>query len=140
MSSVLVQEHSVEVFIQEVFFVLLPDAAWYKRACTPESKQLLEFLDKSATWLKTWQVTRNKDGKNVTNNFSFIEGFQRDIAAVKAMTAELHAQGKIKYLCTRRLSSDPIENFFSIVRGRRGFDQNPSCLAFAQAFKQSITN
>jgi len=63
-----------------------------------------------------------------------------DIEAVKQLLEVLSKDHGFEFLPTRRLCTDSLENFFSVIRGRRGFDQNPTCFGFAQSFKQSVVN
>ena len=111
----------------------------YRSALNPSSSVQQQFLEESLQWLKTWKI-KNKEGKDVTSHFKFVEGWILNIQAVRLLAADLCEEGGFLYLCTRRLSSDPLENFFSIIRGKGGFEQNPSCLGFARAFRNCVTN
>jgi hypothetical protein len=110
----------------------------YQSALTVDSS-LLNYLDEAATWIKSWKVIGPKDD-NITGRFCFIDGLLMNIASVKLIVVELTATHGFKYLCTRRLCTDPIENYFCIIRSKGGFSSNPTCLAFSQAFKQTISN
>ena len=48
---------------------------------------------------------------------------------------ELVAAGKLPYLCTYKLSQDCVELFFCKIRGRLGWNNNPSRLQFKAAYK-----
>lgn len=50
-----------------------------------------------------------------------------------------YLKSKKYFLFTRRLNQDPLENFFSVVRQRNGYNRNPSARGFRTAFAQ-ITN
>ena len=44
----------------------------------------------------------------------------------------------VKYLCTRKLSQDPLENCLSFIRAKCGFSANPDPKQFADAYKQVL--
>lgn len=44
------------------------------------------------------------------------------------------------YLLTYKLSEDRLENFFSAVRSRGGFSNNPTCYQFIGIFKKLLTH
>ncbi len=111
----------------------------FKSALTIDSS-LLQYLDEIQEWLSSWEIRSLKTGKVVSGKFRFRDGFMNNITAVKMLLGELVSNKQFQFLLTRRLCSDPLENFFSVIRGRRGFDQNPTCLGFAQAFKQAVCN
>ncbi len=108
----------------------------FQCALTTDS-QLLSFLDESDKWLATWKVI-NREGRDVTKKFRFIDGWRLNISCVKMLLLDLTQNFGFVFLLTRRLCTDSIENLFSVLRGKGGFDQNPSCLGFSRAFKQSI--
>ena len=49
-------------------------------------------------------------------------------------------QGEVKFLCTRRLNQDPLENFFGSIRQQGGNCDNPTPLQFTQAFRKLFFN
>ena len=53
------------------------------------------------------------------------------------MCEELKNEHGFKFLCTRRLHQDPVENFFVVIRMRGGLWDNPTSLQFQQSFKQA---
>ena len=44
----------------------------------------------------------------------------------------------VKYLCTRKLNQDHLENCFSFIRAKGGFSANPDPKQFADAYKQVL--
>ncbi|KAL3207911.1 hypothetical protein MRX96_039411 [Rhipicephalus microplus] len=54
------------------------------------------------------------------------------------MFDELVGQGKLKYLLTHKLSQDHAENFFGSVRGRGGYNNNPTAAQFMAAYKRLL--
>ncbi len=104
-----------------------------------QDSPLLEFLDMAYTWISSWKV-RAHSGTEVTGRFKFIEGLLLNISSVKQLLTHLVQDFDFQYLCTRRLCTDATENYFCIIRSKGGFNSNPSCLSFAQAFRQSVAN
>ncbi|KAH8029041.1 hypothetical protein HPB51_022161 [Rhipicephalus microplus] len=47
-------------------------------------------------------------------------------------------KGKLKYLLTHKLSQDHAENFFGSVRGRGGYNNNPTAAQFMAAYKRLL--
>ncbi len=105
----------------------------------PEDETLFPFLNKCKAWLSEMKIFR-KTGKDVTNNFRFIQGWLLTINTITQLSKILHRDYDFQYLLTRRFCTDPLENLFCIIRSGRGFDQNPTCYGFAQSFKHAVTN
>lgn len=42
------------------------------------------------------------------------------------------------HLCTRNLQQDPLEHFFGVIRGRNGYNDNPSPTQFKYALRKII--
>ncbi len=109
----------------------------FQAALTSDSN-LIAYLDECYEWIQGWKV-KNKKGKDITNHFQYINGMLSNINAVKMLVKDVESLG-FQYLCTRRLCTDSVENLFAALRGRRGFETNPSCLGFSQAFRQVVAN
>ncbi|KAL3217407.1 hypothetical protein MRX96_032409 [Rhipicephalus microplus] len=65
-------------------------------------------------------------------------GFLICMASTEKMFDELVGQGKLKYLLTHKLSRDHAENFFGSVRGRGGYNNNPTAAQFMAAYKRLL--
>ncbi|KAL3186158.1 hypothetical protein MRX96_027895 [Rhipicephalus microplus] len=65
-------------------------------------------------------------------------GFLICMASTEKMFDELVGQGKLKYLLTHKLSQDHAENFFGSVRGRGGYNNNPTAAQFMAAYKRLL--
>jgi hypothetical protein len=51
---------------------------------------------------------------------------------------DLKSHYKFEYILSFKLSQDHLETFFSAVRSRSGFNNNPSCLQFKATYKRLI--
>ena len=47
-------------------------------------------------------------------------------------------EGNLDFICTFKLSQDPLENFFSSIRMACGFSNNPTALQFKSAFQNLL--
>lgn len=110
----------------------------YKSAITKTSIHR-EEIQKMIEWVNTWKIL-DRDGKNVTSRFRFINGIKLSLTSILGLAHELLNSGKLEFLMTRRLCQDPLEQFFSIIRQKGGFSKNPSCQNFQQAYKQANIN
>ena len=67
-----------------------------------------------------------------------LAGWQLTIKSLLLLWNDLKDLPCVKYLLTRRLSQDCLENMFSIVRQKGGFRDNPTPKQFGDTFKQMI--
>lgn len=74
------------------------------------------------------------EGKDVTKTIKFINGWRMTIKSVLILWEEFKGKG-FKYLFTRNLNQDCIENFFDQIRNCCGNAKNPTPIQFARAFK-----
>lgn len=106
----------------------------FQTALTVESQVTLAFIDEAIVWLKSFQIF-DKKGKVVNSNFRCIEGTILALTSVKHLVYHLHEKAGFRYLLTRRLCQDSLENYFALIRQKNGFNANPSCLAFTRSYK-----
>ena len=67
-----------------------------------------------------------------------ITGWQLSISAVIALWNDVNSVCGVKYLCTRKLNQDLLENCFIFIRAKCGFSANPDPKQFADAYKQVL--
>jgi hypothetical protein len=97
-----------------------------------------QLLDDHADWLKTVRVLERVTGKDITNRFKCINGWLQAINALKLLWDDISCS--TKFLFTRRINQDSLENFFGILRQCGGGRDNPVGLEFMSAFKQTCVN
>lgn len=68
-----------------------------------------------------------------------VHGWQIAISALLGLWEDLRHED-VKFIMTRRLSQDRLENFFSLVRRGLGSADNPSCQKFRFAFKHAFVS
>lgn len=64
-------------------------------------------------------------------------GWLLSIKGIK-MIHEIGKKEGFTYLLTGRLNQDPVENFFSIMRQKGGYNKNPTVRSFSGAFKSNF--
>ena len=69
-----------------------------------------------------------------------MNGWVMTINALLCLWDELKSLPNVKYLCTRRINQDPLENCFSVVRSKGGFcdNQTPKQLTLQHTNKLSF--
>lgn len=81
------------------------------------------------------RVINRNNGKDVTNTMKFIKGFLISVKAISSLASDLKIAG-YKYLFTRRLNQDALENFFGKVRQQSGDCREPTAIQFLTTFKK----
>ena len=109
-------------------------ATSYKSALQQSNKEGLEFVEDAVCQLKTLQIL-DKDSNVINQRFRFLQGFALALSSVKALYEHLQQEFGFEFLLTRRLCQDSIENFFGVIRGRNGYNANPTCLEFSRSVK-----
>lgn len=69
------------------------------------------------------------EGSQLRTNIYCLEGFQLSIQAVLLLWNDLKSEGA-KYFCTGAINQDCIENFFSVIRSRGGYNPTPTLQQF----------
>ncbi|KAK9719147.1 Reverse transcriptase (RNA-dependent DNA polymerase) [Popillia japonica] len=82
------------------------------------------------------QITVFSKGKDKTKNVYCIGGMIWTINAVLLLWQDI--KENYKFLSTYNLNHDPIENFFSVVRHRGGYNPYPNCRQFRLAMQHNM--
>jgi hypothetical protein len=88
--------------------------------------------------IRSWEFHFEKDGSS-KRTLPCKEGWINNIKGVLAIW-DVCKQLGFKFLRTRLLNQDPLENMFSVVRQYGVANTNPSCFQFISALKTSILN
>ena len=89
----------------------------------------LDFLKECLTWLDTVRVLGLKAQPPCIN------GWKSSINALLGLWEEVKEIDGIDYLCTRKISQDVLENWFSKIRGKGSFNLYPSVQDFQRRYK-----
>jgi len=112
----------------------------FKKLLCPLSSDIphMGYWDKAGIGVSSW--TFLKDGKPAFNKPPLSQsGWLVNIGAVRHMWRMLKGAG-FKYLETRNLNQDPLENTFGVIRLHCGSNNNPTVGQFVDALKTSIIN
>ncbi|KAM7287883.1 hypothetical protein ISCGN_031574 [Ixodes scapularis] len=64
--------------------------------------------------------------------------FAFTLKSVESLASQLLSSGTVSYLCSYRTSQDHLETFFSCVRQRGGWNNNPSAAQFRHAYRKLL--
>lgn len=105
------------------------DSNYLKRPLSDKNQLILKTLNEAIPFIESWSVEKNSP-------YCF-EGLIQTING----TLQLWQDKKDwkPYLITGRLNQDPIENLFSKIRQRRGYDPNPSAHHFRYGLQSVMT-
>ena len=109
----------------------LHDVKMYKRALV-ENSPSFDYLYMMADIFKRVKIQGSRGATPC------ITGWQVSISAVISLWDEVKSVCGVKYLCTRKLNQDPLDNCFSFTRAKGGFCANPDPKQFADAYKQVL--
>ncbi|PAA46446.1 hypothetical protein BOX15_Mlig006180g1 [Macrostomum lignano] len=131
-------------FVEKVneMFDILNSASLFgkhgKGAVTEESAEtVLSQLSAAQEFILTWRFSPVRGGRSKTT-MPFKEGWLLSIESAKRIIHFGLREAGVSYLCLRRFSQDHVENFFSMVRGRNGFNEKPNCMRFSVHFDPSV--
>ncbi len=111
----------------------------FQSALSLDNAVALTFMETATTWLKSLQIL-DKNKKVINSRFRFLNGFCLSLSSVRSLMEHLAKEYSHDFLLTRRLNQDGLENFFGVIRGRNGYNSNPSCLAFSRSVKIVLCN
>ena len=94
-------------------------------------------IEKLIQWISTWKII-NRKGQIRNNQFRFLKGLLLTLNSMQQVC--VHLNGPFKFIMMRRLCQDPLEHFFSIIRQKGGYNYNPTCIGFRQAFRLANLN
>ncbi len=107
------------------------------RTALSDSSVHLKFLtDEAIPFLSSLKVINRTTGADATNTLRCLKGFQITLQGILALWSELRSAHSFKFLLTRRLNQDPLENFFGTVRQQGGNCDSPTPSQFCTAFKK----
>ena len=73
-------------------------------------------------------------------NVLILTGWLVNIKSIRELYDYIVKNEKMNYICTFKLSQDPLENFFSSVRMLLGCGNNPTTTQFKAAFESLLCN
>ena len=94
----------------------------------------ITFLRESIIFIQGIKVL-NGD-VNVTKRIKSLKGWLVTLNAIICIWNKLQASHNFTFLFTRRLNTDPLENFFGSIRQQGGNCDNPTPIQFTRAFRK----
>lgn len=95
---------------------------------------ILEFFDKAENYIKNLRTSKNGqlvlESKKKTGFLGFLTG----IYWVKFLYSTLIETNTLKFILTYKFSQDHLEMFFSAIRSKGGFNNNPTAKQFKSAY------
>ncbi len=104
----------------------------FRRAMTSTSPQ--EMFD----FIPTIKII-NKENKDSTNLLKCLNALRVTLNGTLQLWSQLQEES-VKFLLTRRLNEDPLENFFLSIRQQGGNVYNPTSIQFCRAFRKLFYN
>ena len=95
-----------------------------------------EFIPQAINFVQSLKVMNVATGEDVTNKLRCIKGFQITLQALLLLWDELQQEHSLKFLMTRHLNQDALENFFGSVRQQGGNSDSPTPIQFSRAFRK----
>ena len=74
--------------------------------------------------------------EDVTGRIRCLKGWLVSIKAITMIWDYLQTTHAFSFLLTRRLNTDPLENFFAAIRQQGGNSDNPTPVQFTRAFRK----
>lgn len=85
---------------------------------------------------------KTSNGKSVleTPRYAAYLGWLVNVKTITQLYENIISTGEMNFMCTFRLSQDPLENFFSSIRMSCGSNNNPTTIQFKSAFQSLLCN
>lgn len=113
---------------------ILRDCNPYRCALSVYKLLPQKTLEEALDLFKTIEIF---EGDKLRSNIYCIDGFIWTIQGILQLWTELQNEGK-KFLLTSRLHQDPIENAFSVIRTRGGYNPQPTVRLFRIALQHNM--
>ncbi|KAL3221091.1 hypothetical protein MRX96_029648 [Rhipicephalus microplus] len=93
------------------------------------------FFEKAELYITKLKDAKEKPVIESLKKTGFV-GLLICMRSVTALFDRLVATGKLQYLLTHKMSQDHLETFFGCVRGKGGYNNNPTACQFTAAYKR----
>ena len=93
-----------------------------------------DFMKEAIGFIKGLKVVNGNE--EVTGRIKCLKGWVMTLNAILLIWEHLKKTRDFKFLLTRRLNTDPIENFFGTIRQQGGNSDNPTPSQFTSAFRK----
>jgi hypothetical protein len=107
----------------------------FRRPITSNSPHL-KFLQEMLELIPKIKVINKATNKDVTNTLKCLNALRVTINGTLALWNQLQTKDGLKFLYTRRLNQDCLENFFGSILQQGGNAENPTPVQFCTAFRK----
>ena len=76
--------------------------------------------------------------KDVTRRIKCLQGWLVSLNGILLIWEDLKKNHNFKFLLTRKLNTDPLENFFATIQQQGGIFVDPSPTQFTRAFRKLL--
>ena len=104
------------------------------RCAINEKTSHIDYLKDSIKFIRNLKVF--DENKNITGRIKCLHGWLVTLNAIILIWEKLKTEYQFKFLLTRRLNTDPLENFFGTIRQQGGNSDSPTPVLFTQAFRK----
>ena len=101
-----------------------------------ETSNHVNFFHEAIDFISSLKVYNGNT--EVTGRIKCIKGWLITINAIILIWKHLQQHHNFKFLFTRRLNTDPLENFFGTIRQQGGNSDNPTPTQFIRAFRKLL--
>ena len=98
----------------------------------------LSFFEEAESFLKSVKIFKRDE--EVIGKIKCVKGWLITIKAFRPIWDHFHQNHGFKFLLTRRLNTDPLENFFGAIRQQGGNSDNPTRTFRKLVFFSSFSN
>jgi len=103
------------------------------RCALTMSSDNMQHLEQEKAWIENWRFVGAKSQTNIASHW----GLSVTIDSILSLTKELLSEG-FNFVCTSRFNQDCIENFFSIIRSKGGWNDRPTARQFRAAYQNAL--
>lgn len=107
----------------------------YKKPISKDSPHH-QFLADMLTFVVSIKVVDKESEEDVTNKLRCLKGLTMTLNALRLLWEHLSTDYSFKFLLTRRLNQDALENFFGLIRQQGRNADNPNPFQFIRAFRK----
>ncbi|CAH1981929.1 unnamed protein product [Acanthoscelides obtectus] len=111
----------------------------FKRPLSPATaEQFFSFFDELSSYIKNLKLGSIPIIQSLRKT-GFL-GFLFCITSLKGLYNAYILENKLKFILTNKLSQDHLELFFGAIRGKGGYNNNPSARHFEAAYKRLLVH
>ena len=115
--------------------------SYYKKPLNKNSsKEIFTYFDTAINYISKLRI-KGRDGYTSILKSSSKTGYLGFLMAMynfKSLYETYVLEDKLEYMLGYKFSQDHLETFFSAIRSRGGWNNNPNCMQFSNAFKKLL--